>query len=1544
MAAVRRHWKPVLLVALFLVALVPRTLYPVSRPLQWYERSFRFVAAVRDGRWADTVVSEHPGVVAMWLTGLAQHAYTALQRARGDGSYSLDAVDRGFRTEVLVSLVPLAIAIALGVLLAWWLLKQLFGELAAWAGASLLALDPFHVAVSKVVHIDALLSILMLLSALSLLLHLRRSEAGGTRRAFGPRYSMLLASGVLAGLAFLTKSPAYFLVPFVGLCLLVSRGRAHLIRGYLVPLLLWGGVAAGVYVLFWPAMWVHPIRTLTTVFAGILKHTGRAHPQPLYFLGHLTREDPGPGYYLLSLVVKTTPLSLPLFIVGLVSPLAPMWRRERRSLGLMVAYFAFFFLQMSLGAKKAPRYLLPAFPALAVVAGVGLAGLARRLALWRKRLAPGALVAATLILQAMLVLPYHPYYSTHANLLVGGPRGARRILLSTPEGEGLDLVAGHLNELPGADRLRVGVQLPAREAFSQYFKGEVCDTREPALDYLVFADDYITRGVAEDQWGAQWEAYRYRLPEYTAYLHGLPYAWAYRVNDRPQPPAEPSRVCLGGQIQLLGHTLVVHGAPAAAQDVRPGDTLGLTLHWAATGTPEGDFSVFVHLLGPDGALVTQQDNTPQGGTYPTFLWREGERLDDVYDVVVPADGPSGSYALVAGMYDWRTGERLPALADCATPLPGNHVQLAAVDVRSPGVAWWQVLTWVLAGAVTAGGLLLTRLDLTPLRGWLRRWWMPLAYTVITLVMTYPAVVHLGDRVISSSPDAWIFWWNNWWVKKALTTGQSVYYTKHQFFPSGVDLTYHSFSWLNTAVWMLLEPLVGSLVAYNLTVLWVFPIAACGTACLVRELTGSRSAAFLAGLVYAFVPYRLGQYNHPNLMGTQWAPFLTLYLLRAIRGGRWRPTLFAGLFLVLAALVGWNQFLYMLIWIAFVGAYAWITRMGAFWRLVRVVAGVIAVALLALSPLLFPMLRSRLGSEETLGDVQQDWTQTDLLAYVLPNRFHPLWGRLIEPVYQHLRKPNRVVSVGYAVMALLGYSLARRHVRRRAGMWWAGILLWWLMALGPFLRFNGHIYPSIPLPYYPLSRLYAFQLLKLPDRYNLILSLPVAVVTGYAAADLVPRFKRRWRAAFIATLSALVLFEYASLPVRTQSLQVPRFYEQLADEEGDAGIVELPIDFYGSAKWYLLYQVVHGHPIAEGHISRRPPAATAYLDAHPLLRSLYRTQEIDPALTDVSRQLRALNAAGFRYLVIHKQFADLRRAADWQKWLVVTPAFEDQDLVAYSTQPSYGQNFGFIGEVGDGIGVITSSLSSTTLPQAGQLDVELVWGTRAAPAEDWLARVALVSSSGSEVAWTDVELCTEWPTSQWEADEIVRGRAALRLTPFVEGGTYKVTVGLAHPAAGEHLERPLELSQVQLSAVERVFERPKADVSHEALLGDALRFLGFDRRQEASALHLTLHWQAERRMDIAYKFFVHILDSETGELVTQADVMPRDWTYPTTWWEAGEVVSDEIHLPLSDVPPGLYDVIAGVYNPDSGTRLPVADTVASSDAADYLLLMERLVLP
>jgi len=140
------------------------------------------------------------------------------------------------------------------------------------------------------------------------------------------------------------------------------------------------------------------------------------------------------------------------------------------------------------------------------------------------------------------------------------------------------------------------------------------------------------------------------------------------------------------------------------------------------------------------------------------------------------------------------------------------------------------------------------------------------------------------------------------------------------------------------------------------------------------------------------------------------------------------------------------------------------------------------------------------------------------------------------------------------------------------------------------------------------------------------------------------------------------------------------------------------------------------------------------------------------------------------------------------------------------------------------------------------------------------------------------------------------------------------------------------------ALERELALPQPENPLDVRFGEDLRLLGYDFRQieDEGQISVVLYWRAERRMSRSYKFFVHVLSRDTNALAAQADVIPRGWTYPTTWWEEGEIVSDEIRIPVGDLPPGEYRLAAGVYDAETGERLP-------ADGEGHVVLDEVLNL-
>ncbi len=561
MKAIKRE-APICL-ALFLIALLPRLLsldafITWDEPM-WTYRSIKFLSALRRLDFDATFLVGHPGVMTMWSGA----AGISIQRLLGFGS----ATDLGWLSglptldprdsEALFKLapflsaakLPLAVLNAACVVGIYLLAKRLFDARVALFAALLLALDPFHIALSRVLHIDALAANFMILSLLSMLVHLRQYRSR----------SYLLLSGTLAGLAFLSKAYALFLAPLAGLllaaaCLAKERDLRKAIPLLLSSFATWCLVAVLIFSLLWPAMWVDPLGTVQGVLDTAFGYAATPHATSKFFLGKMVA-DPGPWFYLVVLAFRTSPLTL----LGLAIALPLLLGNEKApkgNLAALLAYACLFTILMTLGAKKFDRYMLPSILALDIVAAWGLVELGRlvsqRLGRRSKFQAPnskgrqlwtldsstepssraqaeglaevlglGTLVVL-LLLQAGHILSYHPYYLSYYNPLLGGsPRAVQ--VLPVGWGEGMDLAARYLNQKKAAENLRVATWgIPG---FAPLFKGQTEGLMEHNLATADYAVLYVS-DVQQDSTGTT-ALYGQQQPEHVVNIHGVDYAWIY---------------------------------------------------------------------------------------------------------------------------------------------------------------------------------------------------------------------------------------------------------------------------------------------------------------------------------------------------------------------------------------------------------------------------------------------------------------------------------------------------------------------------------------------------------------------------------------------------------------------------------------------------------------------------------------------------------------------------------------------------------------------------------------------------------------------------------------------------------------------------------------------------------------------------------------------------------------------------------------------------------------------------------------------------------
>jgi len=131
---------------------------------------------------------------------------------------------------------------------------------------------------------------------------------------------------------------------------------------------------------------------------------------------------------------------------------------------------------------------------------------------------------------------------------------------------------------------------------------------------------------------------------------------------------------------FLGDAVVFKGYDLPQHTIAPGDTLNLTLYWAAQRETDASYTVFAQVLSEDGDLIAQRDALPEGGLRPTYEWFPGYFDWDEWPIDIPADAPPGEYRLIVGMYDSDTLERLPAFDADDQPV-GDSVDLGMIIVE-----------------------------------------------------------------------------------------------------------------------------------------------------------------------------------------------------------------------------------------------------------------------------------------------------------------------------------------------------------------------------------------------------------------------------------------------------------------------------------------------------------------------------------------------------------------------------------------------------------------------------------------------------------------------------------------------------------------------------------------------------------------------------------------------------------------------------------------------------------------------------------------------
>ena len=376
---------------------------------------------------------------------------------------------------------------------------------------------------------------------------------------------------------------------------------------------------------------------------------------------------------------------------------------------------------------------------------------------------------------------------------------------------------------------------------------------------------------------------------------------------------------------------------------------------------------------------------------------------------------------------------------------------------------------------------------------------------------------LGDPLL----NAWILAWD----ADGIRNGFQGFWDAPIFYPYLNTLTY-SEHLLGIAVltapvqWVSGNPML----AYNVAFLLSYVVAGCGMYLLAASLTGSRAAGVIAGVCFAFVPYRVTQVSHLQVLTYGWMP-LGLWALHRFfaRGSRMALLGFAAFFL----LQGLSNLYFLYFFTLPVVIVVVVELVRARQPRARSVASLSVAAVLILL-VLTPTALAYRETQADLGFVRSRGAllrySADLASYLHVSPSLAMWGERL-PV----GRPELGLFPGFTLLGLAAVGLfvgvtrgtaeageGRMPAREIAGVYGVVGLMAVALSLGPEPTAFGHRLAASG-PYDWLATMIpGLGGVRVPARMAVVAYLALAVLAAVGAAFLV-RGRTRWPSLLFSTL-------------------------------------------------------------------------------------------------------------------------------------------------------------------------------------------------------------------------------------------------------------------------------------------------------------------------------------------------------------------------------------------------------------------------------------------
>jgi hypothetical protein len=443
-------------------------------------------------------------------------------------------------------------------------------------------------------------------------------------------------------------------------------------------------------------------------------------------------------------------------------------------------------------------------------------------------------------------------------------------------------------------------------------------------------------------------------------------------------------------------------------------------------------------------------------------------------------------------------------------------------------------------------------------------WQDTLYLFIIALLVAAMVYHYVPNISSDVAGQWwdplLNMWTLSWNTTTLLHNPLNLWQGQLLYPNNLTLSYTENLLGETLFYAPIFLLTHNpVLSYNLVFYFTFFLCGANMYILARHHTGSSLAALVAGLIYAFSPYRIGQIDHIHIIAGQWMPLALLYLDLALERNRWRHWSLFAVFYVLQILssiyygifISYALLTYVIIrysrpivaqwWQEYrqrprLGRHPLRVRMKRFFALVRAFTRyakkplvIFAAICFMLGTLMLPYLLSLTsGLERNLHQTATFSAYIRDFTFTAP--FNWLHGIANYNGVALSYDSEHYLFLGWVVVILVlpAIILGLRNYRPglRAYVWTALMLL--VFSFGPFLQYStvsgapfsptantvSPVYaPGWPMPWFlAYFVLPGFKGLRVPARLTGVLLLFLALLAAYSIAWITQRMEKRTKVA------------------------------------------------------------------------------------------------------------------------------------------------------------------------------------------------------------------------------------------------------------------------------------------------------------------------------------------------------------------------------------------------------------------------------------------------